>query len=174
MSEEKLAANEGIKTRSNYLRGTLAEGLADLSTGSLSEDDQQLLKFHGTYQQDDRDIRAGRRANKLEKAFSFMIRIRVPGGVTTPHQWLEVDRMADEFANGTIKLTTRQAYQLHGVIKSNLKRTINGDGYDCGVWRCESERDVLSQPISFGVACGGFKSVTGDFRSLDAADPCLS
>ncbi|MDQ8191118.1 NADPH-dependent assimilatory sulfite reductase hemoprotein subunit [Roseibacillus persicicus] len=121
---EKLSANEGIKTRSNYLRGTLAEGLQDLSTGSLSEDDQQLLKFHGTYQQDDRDIRAGRRAHKLEKAYSFMIRIRVPGGVTTPIQWQEVDRMADQFANGTIKLTTRQAYQLHGVIKSNLKRTI--------------------------------------------------
>ena len=110
MSEEKLSANEGIKTRSNYLRGTLAEGLQDTSTGSLSEDDQQLLKFHGTYQQDDRDIRAGRRANKLEKAYSFMIRIRVPAGVTTPQQWIEVDRMADEFANGTIKLTTRQAY----------------------------------------------------------------
>ena len=124
MSDEKLSANEGIKIRSNYLRGTLAEGLKDCSTGSLSEDDQQLLKFHGTYQQDDRDIRAGRRANKLEKAYSFMIRIRVPGGVTTPHQWVEVDRMADEFANGTIKLTTRQAYQLHGIIKSNLKRTI--------------------------------------------------
>ncbi|MBK1834369.1 NADPH-dependent assimilatory sulfite reductase hemoprotein subunit [Roseibacillus ishigakijimensis] len=121
---DKLSANEGIKTRSNYLRGTLAEGLRDLSTGSLSEDDQQLLKFHGTYQQDDRDLRAGRRAHKLEKAYSFMIRIRVPGGVTTPHQWIEVDRMADQFANGTIKLTTRQAYQLHGVIKSNLKRTI--------------------------------------------------
>ena len=124
MSEEKLSANEGIKTRSNYLRGTLAEGLQDTSTGSLSEDDQQLLKFHGTYQQDDRDIRAGRRSNKLEKAYSFMIRIRVPAGVTTPQQWIEVDRMADEFANGTIKLTTRQAYQLHGIIKSNLKRTI--------------------------------------------------
>ena len=121
---EKLSANEGIKTRSNYLRGTLAEGLRDLTTGSLCEDDQQLLKFHGTYQQDDRDIRAGRRANKLEKAYSFMIRIRVPGGVTTPQQWIEVDRMADQFANGTIKLTTRQAYQLHGIIKSNLKRTI--------------------------------------------------
>ena len=124
MSEEKLSANEGIKTRSDYLRGTLVEGLQDLATGSLSEDDQQLLKFHGTYQQDDRDIRAGRRANKLEKAYSFMIRIRVPGGVTTPHQWLEVDRMSDQFGNGTIKLTTRQAYQLHGIIKSNLKRTI--------------------------------------------------
>ncbi len=126
MSEKKLAANEGIKTRSNYLRGTITEGLADHSTGSMCEDDQQLLKFHGTYQQDDRDIRAGRRKHKLEKAFSFMIRIRVPGGVATPRQWLETDRLATQFANGTIKLTTRQAFQFHGIIKTNLKRTIAG------------------------------------------------
>ncbi|MES2982147.1 MAG: NADPH-dependent assimilatory sulfite reductase hemoprotein subunit [Verrucomicrobiota bacterium] len=124
MAEEKLAANEYIKIRSNYLRGTIQEGLADTSTGSMSEDDQQLLKFHGTYQQDDRDLRANRRKHKLEKAYSFMIRIRVPGGVATPHQWLETDRMATQFANGTIKLTTRQAFQFHGIIKSNLKRTI--------------------------------------------------
>jgi sulfite reductase (NADPH) hemoprotein beta-component len=124
MAEEKLAANEYIKIRSNYLRGTIKEGLADLSTGSMSEDDQQLLKFHGTYQQDDRDLRANRRKHKLDKAYSFMIRIRVPGGVATPHQWLETDRMATQFANGTIKLTTRQAFQFHGIIKSNLKRTI--------------------------------------------------
>ena len=124
MSEQKLAANEYIKTRSNYLRGTIKEGLADLSTGSMSEDDQQLLKFHGTYQQDDRDLRPNRRKHKLDKAYSFMIRIRVPGGVATPQQWLETDRMATQFANGTIKLTTRQAFQFHGIIKSNLKRTI--------------------------------------------------
>jgi sulfite reductase (NADPH) hemoprotein beta-component len=125
MSEEKkLSANEYIKTGSNYLRGTIAEGLADTSTGAMAEDDQQLLKFHGTYQQDDRDLRADRRKHKLEKAYSFMIRIRVPGGVATPAQWLETDRMATQFANGTIKLTTRQAFQFHGVIKSNLKRTI--------------------------------------------------
>jgi sulfite reductase (NADPH) hemoprotein beta-component len=124
MSEKKLSANEGIKTRSNYLRGTIQEGLTDLSTGSMSEDDQQLLKFHGTYQQDDRDLRPDRRKHRLEKAYSFMIRIRVPGGVATSQQWLETDRLAEQFANGTIKLTTRQAFQFHGIIKSNLKRTI--------------------------------------------------
>jgi len=124
MSDKPLSANEGIKIRSNYLRGTLAEGLADLSTGSLSEDDQQLIKFHGSYQQDDRDLRPDRRKHKLDKAYSFMIRIRLPGGVATPKQWIETDRMADQFANGTIKLTTRQAFQLHGIIKSNLKRTV--------------------------------------------------
>jgi sulfite reductase (NADPH) hemoprotein beta-component len=124
MSDQKLAANEYIKIRSNYLRGTITEGLADLSTGAMSEDDQQLLKFHGTYQQDDRDLRPNRRKHKLDKAYSFMIRIRVPGGVATPQQWLETDRMATQFANGTIKLTTRQAFQFHGIIKTNLKRTI--------------------------------------------------
>ncbi|MGD9417708.1 MAG: NADPH-dependent assimilatory sulfite reductase hemoprotein subunit [Verrucomicrobiota bacterium JB025] len=124
MSEKKLSANEGIKERSNYLRGTIEEGLADNSTGSMSADDQQLLKFHGTYQQDDRDQRKERRQRKLEKAYSFMIRIRVPGGVATPAQWLETDRLARDYANGTIKLTTRQAFQFHGIIKSNLKRTI--------------------------------------------------
>lgn len=120
----KPSANEGIKDRSDYLRGTIAEGLQDLSTGGLSADDQQLIKFHGSYQQDDRDLRAARRKHKLEKAYSFMIRIRVPGGVSTAGQWREMDRMATEFGNDTFKLTTRQAYQLHGVIKSNLKRTI--------------------------------------------------
>ncbi|GAA5483798.1 NADPH-dependent assimilatory sulfite reductase hemoprotein subunit [Haloferula sargassicola] len=124
MSEKKLSVNEGLKTASNYLRGTIVEELADLSTGAVSEESNQLLKFHGTYLQDDRDLRADRRSHKLDKAYSFMLRIRLPGGLATPKQWLETDRMADQFANGTIKLTTRQAFQLHGIIKTNLKRTI--------------------------------------------------
>jgi sulfite reductase (NADPH) hemoprotein beta-component len=152
MSEKKLSANEGIKTRSNYLRGTIAEGLADLSTGSLSEDDQQLLKFHGSYQQDDRDLRPDRRKHRLEKAFSFMLRIRLPGGVATPHQWLETDRMAMQYANETIKLTTRQAFQLHGVIKSNLKRTIK-EINDCAmdtIAACgDVNRNVMCNPNPF-------------------------
>lgn len=152
MSEKKLSANEGIKTRSNYLRGTIAEGLADLSTGSLSEDDQQLIKFHGSYQQDDRDLRPDRRKHRLEKAYSFMLRIRVPGGVATPHQWLETDRMADQYANGTIKLTTRQAFQLHGIIKTNLKRTIK-EINDCAmdtIAACgDVNRNVMCNPNPF-------------------------
>jgi sulfite reductase (NADPH) hemoprotein beta-component len=116
--------NEGIKDASHYLRGTILAGLADASTGAVSEDDSQLLKFHGTYLQDDRDLRNERRKQKLEKAFIFMVRVRVPGGVCTPSQWLEIDRIAGQHANGTIKLTTRQAFQLHGILKGNLKPTI--------------------------------------------------
>lgn len=118
------SANESIKDASQYLRGTILDGLANSATGSLSKDDQQLTKFHGIYQQDDRDIRKERRKKKLEPAYSFMIRVRVPGGVSTPEQWLDMDRIAQEHANSAIKLTTRQAFQFHGVIKSNLKKSI--------------------------------------------------
>ena len=125
MSEAKQpSVNEAIKSRSQHLRGTIAAGLADTATGAITEDDQQLLKFHGVYQQDDRDLRAQRRRDKLEKAYSFMVRIRVPGGVLTPAQWLATDGLASRFGNGTIKLTTRQTVQLHGIIKGNLKHTI--------------------------------------------------
>ena len=96
---EEKSKNESIKDVSNYLRGTIAEGLLDTSTGALSDDDTQLTKFHGIYQQDDRDLRKERRKAKLEKAFSFMIRVRVPGGVATPKQWLEMDRIANTHAN---------------------------------------------------------------------------
>lgn len=121
---DKRSANERIKEKSNQLRGTIAEGLANASTGSISEDDTQLVKFHGTYMQDDRDVRGERTKKKLEKAFSFMIRVRVPGGRATAAQWIAMDDIASTFANGTIRLTTRQAFQFHGVIKSNLKRTM--------------------------------------------------
>ena len=125
MSEVKLAKNEGIKTESDYLRGTIVESLNDDSTGAVAKDDEQLLKFHGTYQQDDRDLRKQMKAEKKEKAFSFMIRVRVPGGVATPQQWIEMDRLTEQFGgNGILKLTTRQAFQVHGIIKGDLKQTI--------------------------------------------------
>ncbi len=122
---QKLHKNEGIKTNSNYLRGTLLESLADVSTGAIASDDQQLSKFHGLYQQDDRDVRNDRRKHKLDKAYSFLARICLPGGVTTPEQWLVVDELASFCAFNTIKLTTRQAYQLHGILKGNLKEVIS-------------------------------------------------
>ncbi|HEX5786999.1 MAG TPA: NADPH-dependent assimilatory sulfite reductase hemoprotein subunit [Woeseiaceae bacterium] len=115
---------ERIKAASRHLRGTLADSLADPVTGALADDDTQLSKFHGIYQQDDRDLRSERKRQKLEPAYSFMIRARVPGGVCTPSQWLNMDRIASERANGTIRLTTRQAFQLHGVIKTRLKAAI--------------------------------------------------
>jgi sulfite reductase (NADPH) hemoprotein beta-component len=116
--------NEDLKEASRYLRGTIAAGLAQAVTGAIAEDDAQLTKFHGTYLQDDRDLRPERRKKKLEQAYAFMVRVRVPGGVCTPAQWLAMDRIADDYGNGTLRLTTRQAFQLHGVIKSNLKRTM--------------------------------------------------
>jgi len=124
MSEKKLSANEPLKLNSDYLRGTLAEEIADTSNGSICADSQQLSKFHGMYLQDDRDVRAGRRKKKLDKAYSFLIRVRLPGGVSTPEQWLAMDTISDQYANGTLKITTRQTWQLHGVIKNNLKSSI--------------------------------------------------
>ena len=123
-SPKKLSANEGIKERSNFLRGTILESLSDESTGSISADDAQLTKFHGTYMQDDRDLRASLIKEKKEKAFSFMIRVRVPGGVCTPTQWLGIDDLADKFGESSLKLTTRQAFQLYGILKKNLKQTM--------------------------------------------------
>jgi len=122
--DKPLHKNEGLKVESNFLRGTILEGLADESTGAISDADTQLTKFHGIYQQDDRDLRRERRKSKQEKAFSFMIRVRVPGGVCSSKQWLEMDGLASAYANETIKLTTRQAFQFHGVLKGNLKQTI--------------------------------------------------
>ena len=118
--------NEDIKIASNYLRGTIAEGLRDESTGAISAHDQQLTKFHGIYMQDDRDIRDERKSAGLEPAYSFMVRVRLPGCVSTPKQWLRMDELADERGNGTIKITTRGTFQLHGVIKKDLKPAIRG------------------------------------------------
>ncbi len=121
---DKRARNEIIKENSHQLRGTLAEGLKDVSTGNIAEDDHQLIKFHGSYIQDDRDVRGERAKKKLEKAFSFMLRLRIPGGLMTAKQWIALDDIASTYANGTLRLTTRETFQYHGVIKSNLRRTM--------------------------------------------------
>lgn len=113
--------NEDIKAASNYLRGTIAEGLVDQSTGAISAADQQLTKFHGTYMQDDRDLRDERKAQGLEPAYSFMIRCRLPGGVATSEQWQQMDAISSQLGNETMKLTTRQTFQFHGVVKGKLK-----------------------------------------------------
>ncbi|WP_163580184.1 assimilatory sulfite reductase (NADPH) hemoprotein subunit [Gracilibacillus saliphilus] len=120
----KLDPMEKLKEDSRFLRGTIVEGLQDPITASISEDDTKLLKFHGSYQQDDRDIRDERRKQKLEPAYQFMLRVAIPGGVATPKQWLATDDLAQRYGDQTIKLTTRQAFQLHGILKWNLKDTI--------------------------------------------------
>ncbi len=115
---------EIAKLNSHFLRGTIDETLKDPSIECFGEDDLQLLKFHGSYQQDDRDLRAPRRAEGLDKAYSFMLRIALPAGEISNAQYFALDRMADEFANGTIRITTRQAIQYHGVLKGDLRETI--------------------------------------------------
>src|SRR5690606_30998795 len=124
--EKPLSALEEIKARSRLLRGTIQEGLNDPVTGAISEDDNKLLKFHGSYQQDDRDVRDERRRQKLEPAYSFMIRARLPGGVVTPAQWLAFDDIARRYSARGLRITTRQTFQWHGVVKRNLKATMQG------------------------------------------------
>src|SRR5581483_1436197 len=121
---DELSRNERLKEASEYLRGTLAEGLREEITGAIIEDDQQLVKFHGMYLQDDRDLRSERTKKKMEKAFAFMVRVRIPGGVCTPEQFLKLRHVATAYGNGSMRLTTRQTFQLHGIIKSNLKSTM--------------------------------------------------
>jgi sulfite reductase (NADPH) hemoprotein beta-component len=145
----ELSRNEHIKEASDYLRGTLAEGLTDEITGAIVEDDQQLVKFHGMYLQDDRDLRGERTRKKLEKAFAFMLRVRISGGVLTTRQWRALDWVARVYGNGTMRATTRQTIQLHGVIKSNLKatlRAIDGQLLDTIAACGDVNRNVMSNP----------------------------
>ncbi|RLJ32629.1 sulfite reductase (NADPH) hemoprotein beta-component [Chryseobacterium sp. 7] len=122
--KENLSPVERIKTSSNGLRGSLKESLADQFTGAIREDDQTLIKFHGMYQQDDRDRREERVSKKLEWLYSYMIRLRLPGGFLTPEQWVGLNETAEDHSTGTIKVTTRQTIQLHGILKSHLRPTI--------------------------------------------------
>ncbi|MEB4591738.1 assimilatory sulfite reductase (NADPH) hemoprotein subunit [Candidatus Thiothrix sp. Deng01] len=118
------SAVEHIKDSSNYLRGNLVEDFQNPITASISEDNVQLVKFHGSYMQDDRDVRLHRQDKKLEPAYSFMIRLRVPGGDLTAEQWVKLDDISNRYGNGTSRITTRQALQFHGIIKFDMKATI--------------------------------------------------
>ncbi len=124
MAENNLSPIEKIKKDSRGLRGTIVEGLKDEITGAIQEDDQAVIKFHGMYQQDDRDLREERARQKLERLYSFMIRLRLPGGFLKPGQWIATHEIAGENTTGIIKITSRQTIQLHGVIKSRIKPTI--------------------------------------------------
>lgn len=131
MGNERLKAPEGppsdverIKEESNYLRGTLKESMLEPISAGISDDDNRLMKHHGSYLQDDRDLRNERQKQKLEPAYQFMLRVRMPGGVATPEQWIVMDELAQKYGNGTMKLTTRETFQLHGILKWNMKKTI--------------------------------------------------
>lgn len=115
---------EDIKEKSNYLRGTLKEVMLDPISAGIPDDDNRLMKHHGSYLQDDRDLRNERQKQKLEPAYQFMLRVRMPGGVAQPAQWLVMDDLAHKYGNGTLKLTTRQTFQMHGILKWNMKKTI--------------------------------------------------
>ncbi len=118
----KLSDNERLKRESDFLRGTIAEDLQDGLTGGFKGDNFQLIRFHGMYQQDDRDLRAERIEQKLEPLINMMLRCRLPGGIITPKQWLGIDKFAaEETLYGSIRLTTRQTFQFHGVLKTKLK-----------------------------------------------------
>ncbi|KYG89768.1 assimilatory sulfite reductase (NADPH) hemoprotein subunit [Metasolibacillus sp. FSL H7-0170] len=112
---------ERIKSESNYLRGTLEATMQNPLSSGIPDDDNRLMKFHGSYLQDDRDVRNERQKQKLEPAYQFMARVRTPGGAATPAQWLIMDEMGRKYGNGSLKLTTRQAFQVHGILKWNMK-----------------------------------------------------
>jgi sulfite reductase (NADPH) hemoprotein beta-component len=125
MSEKKnLSPLEKIKEESDALRGSLADSLKDEITGAVSESDKTVIKFHGIYEQDDRDRREERAKKKLERDYSFMIRLRLPGGIMNSEQWMATDEIASAYSTGVIKITTRQTLQLHGIVKSNMKPTL--------------------------------------------------
>lgn len=124
---DRLGGDERMKDASNFLRGTIAEGLLDRITGAIpSADDVKLMKFHGIYQQDDRDLRDERRRQRLEPAYQFMIRVRLPGGSCTPAQWLRLDELARSHGCDTLRITTRQTFQFHWVLKDSLRPIIRG------------------------------------------------
>ncbi len=155
--EGKLSDNERIKRESKLLRGTITEDLSDDITGGFTSDNFQLIRFHGMYQQDDRDIRAERQKQKLEPLHNVMLRARLPGGVITPQQWLVIDKFAKEHTMyGSIRLTTRQTFQFHGVLKPHIKsmhQTLNKTGIDSIATAGDVNRNVLctSNPIESDV-----------------------
>ena len=136
-----------LKVKVTIYEDHLWRRLKNQSVRGLHDDDNRLMKFHGSYLQDDRDLRNERQRQKLEPAYQFMVRVRAPGGVATSEQWLVMDRVANKYGNGTLKLTTRQAFQMHGILKWNMKKNIQEineciDGYIGSLWRCKPECHV--------------------------------
>ncbi len=124
LENQNLSEDEHIKNKSDFLRGTIKESLNNPLTGALDPDDIKLIKYHGSYQQYDRDLDSERKMQKLEPLYQFMVRVRAAGGITSPQQWIALDELSDKYGNGTMKLTTRQSFQFHGILKRDLKLTI--------------------------------------------------
>jgi sulfite reductase (ferredoxin) len=122
-SLDGLSKNETVKATSNHLRGLIKEELLE-DTPAFGDDSETLLKFHGIYQQDDRDRRKEARARGLSKHHQLMIRTRIPGGVVSPDAYIAHDDISGRWANGTLRVTTRQDFQLHGVLKGDIKKSI--------------------------------------------------
>lgn len=122
----KVSPVEAMKEGSNFLRGRILTELADPALDHLSDEAKNIIKFHGSYQQEDRDARKRRDKPGVGKAYMFMIRLKLPGGVLTPHQYLEMDRLCEQYANGTLRFTTRQSIQFHGILKGDFKTIIGG------------------------------------------------
>ncbi|MDP9423117.1 MAG: assimilatory sulfite reductase (NADPH) hemoprotein subunit [Pseudomonadota bacterium] len=150
---DRLGPDERLKHDSDYLRGKIAHDLLDRITGGVTFESNKLMKFHGIYQQDDRDIADERRRQKLEPAYSFMVRVRLPGGVCAPQQWLKIDELARAHGGNTIRLTTRQTFQFHWVLREDIRPTIQG------------LHEVLLDTIA---ACGD--DARGVMATADAAD----
>lgn len=129
--KQKLTAPDGtpsdverIKDESDYLRGTLRDSMDNQISAGINDDDNRLMKFHGSYLQDNRDLRNERQKQKLEPAYGFMLRVRAPGGVVNAEQWRVLVELSDKYGSGALKLTTRQSFQMHGILKWNMKNTI--------------------------------------------------
>ncbi|MEJ3975871.1 assimilatory sulfite reductase (NADPH) hemoprotein subunit [Providencia rettgeri] len=151
--EGKLADSERMKQDSNYLRGTIKDDLKNGVTGGFEGDNFLLIRFHGMYQQDDRDIRAERAEQKLEPRHAMMLRCRLPGGIITPKQWLDIDKFATEHTlYGSVRITNRQTFQFHGILKGDVKpahQMLSHVGLDALATANDVNRNVLctSNPV---------------------------
>ncbi len=139
----KLTKNEGLKEANPLLDGTIPQTLADPSAECFSHDDYEFLKFHGIYQQDDRDSR------KEGKHYIMMVRTKFPGGVLSAPQYVACDQLADQYGNHTLRITTRQDFQFHGIVKANLRQTMKSlnEALVSTIGACgDLERNVMAPP----------------------------
>src|SRR5689334_16912193 len=142
-SDPKLSRNEGLKQASTVLAGTIAQTLDDASADKFTEDDYEFLKFHGIYQQDDRDQR------KTGKHYVMMVRTKFPGGVLSARQYVVCDDLATQYGNNTLRITTRQDFQFHGIVKANLRQTMKSlnEALMSTIAACgDVERNVMAPP----------------------------